>query len=197
MGKSTVLNFLASRGVPKKLDEPDAADRKFNDVFRVQSFEKQMLGEHCTTGKTTFSIDKVFSFSCDSGINAHIIGQERVILLDCQPLNSASVLDRVKKPIHSYAEFIIGHFQMSKFGLQVIYVDKKNSDEFGTLEDTLEIHSLQMAGLMFNICHAVVFVQVSKQASMCHRMLKTLRFIFSRIISSTWISYGPSRWPKC
>ena len=47
------------------------------EVFREQSFEKQMLAEHCT-----------------SGIKAWISPTTRVIFLDSQPLNSVSVLGK-------------------------------------------------------------------------------------------------------
>lgn len=100
-GKSTILNALSAR----------------EKMFRVQSFEKQMLGEHTTTG-----------------INAWVSPQ-RIIYLDCQPLNSPSILDRL------------------------IQTDKKNSTEFSTLENTVEIQSLQIAGFLMTICHALVVVQ--------------------------------------
>ena len=49
--------------------------KELEEVFREQSFEKQMLAEHCT-----------------SGIKAWISPTTRVIFLDSQPLNSISVL---------------------------------------------------------------------------------------------------------
>ena len=84
----------------------------------MQTFEKQMLSEHCTTG-----------------LNAWIT-PERVILIDCQPLLSASILDRS------------------------IQVDKKYCNEFNnSLEDTVEMHSLQMIGFLANVCHKLILVQ--------------------------------------
>ncbi len=80
-----------------------------------------MLAEHCT-----------------NGINAWISPQ-RVIYLDCQALNSSSILDR---SIHS---------------------EKRYPSEFGASENTLELHSLQLAGFLFNVCHVVVFVQVGER----------------------------------
>ena len=47
-----------------------------DDVFRVQTYEHQMLGEHCTNG-------------LDIMVNGR-----RMILIDCQPLLSSSVMDR-------------------------------------------------------------------------------------------------------
>ena len=51
--------------------------KKLEEVFREQSFEKQMLAEHCT-----------------SGIKAWISPTTRVIFLDSQPLNSVSLLGK-------------------------------------------------------------------------------------------------------
>lgn len=104
-GKSTILNSLA------KLSKND------DDFFRVQTYEHQMLGEHCTNG-------------IDIYVNAR-----RIILLDCQPLLSASVMDRT------------------------IQLEKKNTSEFTTIENTMEVQSLQMIGFLFSVCHTVLFVQ--------------------------------------
>jgi len=104
-GKSTILNCLA------KLSSDD------EDVFRVQNFEHQMLGEHCTNG-------------IDIYVNAR-----RIVLLDCQPLLSASIMDRT------------------------IQLEKKNTAEFTTIENTMEVHSLQLVGFLFSVCHTVLFVQ--------------------------------------
>jgi protein SMG9 len=86
-------------------------------VFRVQSFEKQMLGEHCTNGVTAW------------------MGPRRVLFLDCQPMNSASVLDRS------------------------IHAEKRYPAEFTSPENSVELLSLQFAAFLFNVCHVVLLVQ--------------------------------------
>ena len=53
--------------------------KNLEEVFREQSFEKQMLAEHCT-----------------SGIKAWISPTTRVIFLDSQPLNSLSILGKLE-----------------------------------------------------------------------------------------------------
>jgi len=63
-GKSTILNMLAKNS-PQ--DE---------EIFRVQSYEHQMLAEHCTNGIDVY------------------INSRRHIFLDCQPLLSSSIMDR-------------------------------------------------------------------------------------------------------
>ena len=89
-----------------------------NTIFRIQTFEKQMLAEHCTTGLNVW------------------VSPERLILVDCQPLLSASILDRS------------------------IQVDKKFSTEYNnSYEDSIEMHSLQAIGFLSNICHKLLVVQ--------------------------------------
>jgi protein SMG9 len=88
-GKSTILNALA------RLHDSDE-----EDVFRVQTFEHQMLAEHCTNGVDVF------------------VTRRRQVLLDCQPLLSASVMDRT------------------------IQLEKKFSSEFCSTEGTVEVHCL-------------------------------------------------------
>ena len=56
-------------------DGTTITSKHLEEVFREQSFEKQMLAEHCT-----------------SGIKAWISPTTRVIFLDSQPLNSLSIL---------------------------------------------------------------------------------------------------------
>ena len=74
---TTKDNDKSSSNNRSKNDDTDDAAEAMDEVFRVQSFEKQMLSEHCT-----------------SGIKAWISPTTRVIFLDSQPLNSCSVLDR-------------------------------------------------------------------------------------------------------
>jgi len=104
-GKSTIINALA-----KLCPEEE-------DIFRVQGFEHQMLAEHCTNG-------------IDIYVNAR-----RFILLDCQPLLSASIMDRT------------------------IQLEKKYTSEFNSTENTMEVHSLQQIGFLFSVCHTVLLVQ--------------------------------------
>ena len=120
VGKSTVCNALAT-AVDGNIDfnpVKTSLHTQPNAIFRMQTFEKQMLSEHCTTGLNIW------------------ISPERLILIDCQPLLSASMLDRS------------------------IQTDKKTAVEFNnSLEDTLEMHALQIIGFLSNVCHKVLLVQ--------------------------------------
>ena len=93
-------------------------------------------GEHCTNG-------------IDIYVNAR-----RIILLDCQPLLSASVMDRTIQ-VRSW-------FQRGKFHNNFFQLEKKNTSEFSTIENTMEVQSLQMIGFLFSVCHTVLFVQAMK-----------------------------------
>ena len=68
VGKSLLLNALINQQKPKSEEK--------SRMFRVQTFEKQMLSEHCTNGVNSWVADN------------------RIIYLDSQPLFSNSVLDR-------------------------------------------------------------------------------------------------------
>ncbi len=79
-----------------------------------------MLGEHCT-----------------NGIQAYVCSDTRLILLDTQPLYSASLQDKNN-----------------------LY-EKKNqtSFEFASSENTAEVHGLQMMGFLTATCHVLLLVQ--------------------------------------
>lgn len=87
-GKSTILNHLARALSDSKNAKSNDGSTTTNgvgqsevsDFFRVQSFEKQMTGEHCT-----------------NGLSVWISPKHRIILIDSQPINSPSVLDRTIK----------------------------------------------------------------------------------------------------
>ena len=91
-GKSTILNHLAKALSDQKAAKPNDAttsngvgQSEVSDFFRVQSFEKQMTGEHCT-----------------NGVSAWVSPKHRIILIDSQPVNSPSVLDRTIKVSRIY-----------------------------------------------------------------------------------------------
>ena len=71
--------------------------------------------------------------------------------MDCQPLLSASVMDRTIQ-VQLYIMMYVSHF--------LSQLEKKNTSEFTTIENTMEVQSLQMIGFLFSVCHTVLFVQV-------------------------------------
>jgi nicotinamide riboside kinase len=83
-GKSTIMNALAKDLIELKSSNDEnnggtsnGVEQNNSNFFRVQSFEKQMTGEHCT-----------------NGVYLWISPKHRIILIDSQPVNSPSFLDR-------------------------------------------------------------------------------------------------------
>jgi protein SMG9 len=90
--------------------------------FKTQTFyDHQMNGEHCS-----------------NGITVHVCARTRVLLIDTQPICSASVLDR-----------------------NMMFEKKQPATplEFGSSENTVEMHSLQMLGFLMTVCHVVLLAQ--------------------------------------
>ena len=73
--KGDITNRTKEKNSAAPTEGTTITGNHLEEVFREQSFEKQMLAEHCT-----------------SGIKAWISPTTRVIFLDSQPLNSISVL---------------------------------------------------------------------------------------------------------
>jgi len=90
-----------------------------NFYFRPQSLEHHELGGHCTTGVDLF------------------VTSNRVILLDTQPMLSASVMDRLVQQ------------ENKKFA----------GTDFASTENAMEIQSLQLAAFLLSVCHVVILVQ--------------------------------------
>lgn len=108
-GKSSMLNAISN------------LDAKKLPLFKTQTFELQMLGEHCS-----------------NGVTAYVCPDARLILVDSQPIMSASVLDRNMA------------FEKKSQGMQ---------PEFGSSENTAEIQSLQLMGFLMSVCHVLLLVQ--------------------------------------
>ncbi|CAN7975611.1 unnamed protein product, partial [Ixodes persulcatus] len=108
-GKSTVMSILSGQ-------YGQAGERH---LFRPQSRELRELGQHCTTGVDIY------------------VTPERMILLDTQPVLSASVMDHM------------------------IQFEKKTpgGGDFHSLENAHMMQSLQMASFLMAVCHTVVVVQ--------------------------------------
>ena len=108
-GKSSLLNAISNLDAHKL------------PLFKTQTFELQMLGEHCS-----------------NGVTAYVCPDTRIILVDSQPIMSASVLDRNMA------------FEKKSQGMQ---------PEFGSSENTAEIQSLQLMGFLMSVCHVLLLVQ--------------------------------------
>ncbi|XP_029636226.1 protein SMG9 isoform X1 [Octopus sinensis] len=108
VGKSTIMSLLAGNS---------SSDYYRNFVFQPQSKEIREVGSHQTSGVDMF------------------VTNDRVILLDTQPVLSASVLD------------------------MMIHHDKKYPAEYSTAENCMEMQSLQLAAFMMTVCNVLLVVQ--------------------------------------
>lgn len=108
-GKSTVMSILSGQ----------YGQTGIRQLFRPQSRELRELGQHCTTGVDIY------------------VTPERTILLDTQPVMSASVMDHM------------------------IQFEKKTpgGGDFHSLENAHVMQSLQMASFLMAVCHTVIVVQ--------------------------------------
>ncbi|XP_077525461.1 nonsense-mediated mRNA decay factor SMG9 isoform X1 [Amblyomma americanum] len=108
-GKSTVMSILAGQ----------YGQSGMRQLFRPQSRELRELGQHCTTGVDIY------------------VTPERMVLLDTQPVLSASVMDHM------------------------IQFEKKTpgGGDFHSLENAHVMQSLQMASFLMAVCHTVIVVQ--------------------------------------
>ncbi|KAL3858099.1 hypothetical protein ACJMK2_012710 [Sinanodonta woodiana] len=108
VGKSTIMSLLAG-------NSPSDSYRSF--VFTPQSKDAREICDHQTNGVDIF------------------VTSERIILIDTQPILSASVM-----------EHLIRH-------------DKKFSTEYTFAENCVEMQSLQLAAFLMTVCHVVLVVQ--------------------------------------
>ncbi|XP_050406427.1 nonsense-mediated mRNA decay factor SMG9 [Patella vulgata] len=107
-GKSTILSLLGGNS---------PQDTYRNYIFQPQTKETKEEGSHQTNGIDMF------------------VSSERIILLDAQPVMSASLLDN-----------LIRH-------------DKKYPTEYSSAEYCIEMQSLQIATFLFTVCNVVLVVQ--------------------------------------
>lgn len=137
VGKSTVMSLLANN----KFE-----DHK-NAVFRKQTPEVKERAAHMTTG---------IDFAVTS---------ERLILLDTQPILSASVLEQL---IH----------------------DRKNADFSGN--PSIQMQSLQLATFILTVCHVVIVVQDYFTDANVFNFLKKAEMVKPPIPAPTHENSSPS-----
>ncbi|XP_054719681.1 nonsense-mediated mRNA decay factor SMG9-like isoform X2 [Uloborus diversus] len=108
VGKSTILSLI-------KGNNPDSSRL----LFKPQTNDLKEIGEHCTTG-----------------IDMYVTNQ-RLILLDTQPVMSSSVMDHM------------------------IQYEKKppGGPDYHSVENALLMQSLQQAAFLMAVCHTIISVQ--------------------------------------
>ncbi|KAG8187784.1 hypothetical protein JTE90_025822 [Oedothorax gibbosus] len=109
VGKSTIMSIIS--GIH--------SERSKWQLFKPQTNDLKEIGEHCT-----------------SGIDMYVSSQ-RIILLDTQPVMSASVMDHM------------------------IQYEKKppGGPDYHSVENALLMQSLQQAAFLMAVCHTIISVQ--------------------------------------
>ncbi|XP_065510729.1 nonsense-mediated mRNA decay factor SMG9-like isoform X1 [Caloenas nicobarica] len=125
-GKSTVLSLLAG-------NQPEDDPRTY--VFRAAPPELRQRAAAQTGGIDLF------------------VTQERVVLLDTQPILSPALLDHL------------------------INNDRKLPPEYGLPHSYVEMQSLQIAAFLFTVCHVVLLVQDWFTDPLIYRFLQTAEMV--------------------
>ncbi|XP_076048398.1 nonsense-mediated mRNA decay factor SMG9 [Oratosquilla oratoria] len=127
VGKSTLLSLL--------VDPQAGVGKSRYCTFRPESLDQVVSGIHATNGVDIY------------------VTQDRLILLDCQPLLSPSIMDK-----------LITH-------------EKKFTSEYSSTENLMEIESLQLVTLMMSIAHVVILVQDYSLDPNMVRLLQTCEML--------------------
>ncbi|XP_042240507.1 protein SMG9-like isoform X1 [Homarus americanus] len=132
-----VVAMMGTQGVGKSalaslFVDPTVDVQKIRScVFRPESLEQIMSGCHGTNGIDIY------------------ITPERLIVLDCQPLLSPSIMDRL------------------------ITQEKKFTSDYNSTENLMEVESLQVLTLVMSIAHVVMMVQDTSADPNLIRLLQT------------------------
>ncbi|XP_034256088.1 protein SMG9-like isoform X1 [Thrips palmi] len=134
VGKSTVLSLLASGNPAQPLRDM---------CFKPQDYEQAINATHCTSGVDLY------------------VTTNRMLLLDTQPLMSASVFERISdldgsssSSVPSTKKYPGSSAPSSSSGPSIGDVGLLTN-----MDGALEIHSLQMAAFVLSVCHVVILVQ--------------------------------------
>lgn len=134
VGKSTVMSLLASGNPSQPVKDM---------CFKPQDYDQAVGASHCT-----------------SGIDLYVTAN-RMLLLDTQPLMSASVFERISNLDVSSSTATPG----TKKYAGTSAASSSSGPGLGdvglltNMDGALEIHSLQMAAFLLSVCHVVILVQ--------------------------------------
>nr|CAG4646614.1 EOG090X0EPT [Macrothrix elegans] len=133
-GKSTILSHLAS-----------STSREFSKqtVFSVSTSALQMKG---LTGTT--------------GLDAYVTN-DRIILLDCQPLISAAIAEK----------------ELATLSSKDSYKDSLSKVDSSCVGTSVEVQSLQLLSFLYCICHVLIVVQDSLADPNLIRLLQTAEML--------------------
>ncbi|CAH0392813.1 unnamed protein product [Bemisia tabaci] len=110
------------------------------NIFKPQTIEQEEVGLHGTNGVDVF------------------VTSNRVILLDTQPILSPSVLDKLIQQDNKKSLGNPGPPNHNAFS-SMNDRSATPTTEFGTVENAVEINSLQITGFLLSVCHTVICIQ--------------------------------------
>jgi protein SMG9 len=141
-GKSSIMSLLAGASWAAsgaEMAQGIAVMPLQEPVFPPQQAETILQATHQTCGVDLY------------------VSPERLILLDAQPILSASILGELQRGVTTLPPDVHSH------------------------ENLLELHSLRLAMLMLSVCHVVVCVQDEQLDPACLRLLRAAQMLRHRL----------------
>ncbi|CAG9826605.1 unnamed protein product [Diabrotica balteata] len=147
VGKSTIMNLLSYSKITEDLKkeifktENNSISKECDIKILTEHFEKVDLKQDEKLRKEIFKIetseDIERGFNRTQGIDIYVT-PNRLILLDCQPISSVSVLEELIKSETKRTNLV---------------------SEFIPLENSGEIQGLQLTTFLMSVCHVLILVQ--------------------------------------
>ncbi|XP_048521867.1 nonsense-mediated mRNA decay factor SMG9 isoform X1 [Dendroctonus ponderosae] len=140
VGKSTILNLLAETKVSEQVKEArfksqtESMRDSYSDDSILPNKDKDEVG-FIHNVETVEDIEN--SVNATHGINIYV-SPNRVIFLDCQPILSLAVLDRLIENENKRSSLV---------------------GDFVPVENSGEIQGLQLTGFLMSVCHVLLVVQ--------------------------------------
>ncbi|CAI5524531.1 unnamed protein product, partial [Closterium sp. Naga37s-1] len=179
LGKSSLLNALAAAHIPA-----NAAAGPLGGVFVVGGEEQVLAGRHCS-----------------SGVEAHVTS-DRLLLIDTQPINSASLLldvacadgtvsiDIIPPPStisHSFPDL---HHPFHPHSFTFISFIPSSHAPPHSAELAHTIMGLQLGVFLFSVCHLVIVVCDGINDRATWEYIQTVQMLRLSPSESPW---GPSK----
>nr|VZI24757.1 unnamed protein product [Spirometra erinaceieuropaei] len=167
-GKSSILNLMANR-----LDQPSGP---LDGPFPVETVQSLVNNNPATTGIDMY------------------ITQDRVILLDTQPLLSWSVTDIYAQTANENSGGKLEEVTRSDRSMTVCAGPGKWSSDFFS-----EMSAIQVISFLFSVCHVVIAVEDNLSSPELHRLidravsLKPLLHVEDVLLNPQITGYCPSR----
>ncbi|CAI7866407.1 unnamed protein product [Closterium sp. NIES-53] len=177
LGKSSLLNALAAAHIPANA----AASGPLGGVFAVGGEEQVLAGRHCS-----------------SGVEAHVTS-DRLLLIDTQPINSASLLLDVARADGTASIDIIppppppaaaAAAATDGDAAAAAYAGEAGDSSLISAELAHTIMGLQLGVFLFSVCHMVIVVCDGINDHSTWEYIQTVQMLRLSPSESPW---GPSK----